>query len=185
MNDYLFLSAGFNRYQLGLARNGQWLCCQEQDGNLSDDLHKALKPCLELCKFENLSVFLLNGPGSTLGIRALCAFLRTCLALGKLQLGQIFTCDQLHFTQSYLLQKQPDSKPIICARVNLTTTLCLDGERAIHEASGEEKTNAVWLPHPCLPKNYPLFEFVLQDCLPLLSLTALWKQGILPEVFAL
>ena len=184
MNDVLFLSAGFNRYQLGLARNGQWLCCQEQEGNLSDDLHKALTPCLDLCNFEPLSVFLLNGPGSTLGIRALCAFLRTCLALGKLQLNQIFTCDQLHFAQAYLLQKQPDFEPIICARVNLTTTLCLETEGGIHEASEAEKSAAVWLPHPCLPKNYPLFEFALQNCLLLLTPKTPWKQGLLPEVFA-
>ena len=185
MNDILFLSAGFNRYQLGLARNEKWLCCQEQEGNLSDDLHKALNPCLEFCNFEKLSVFLLNGPGSTLGIRALCAFLRTCLALDKLQLNQIFICDQLHFARAYLLQKQPDCKPIICARVNLTTTLCLRAEGTIHEASEEEKTNAVWLPHPCLSQNYPLFEFSLQDCLPLLTPTALWQQGLLPEVFTI
>jgi len=184
VNEVLFLSAGFNRYQLGLARNGQWLCCREQEGNLSDDLHKALNPCLELCNFENLSVFLLNGPGSTLGIRALCAFLRTCLALDKLQLGQIFTCDQLHFAQAYLLQKQPDCNPIICARVSLTMTLCLGAERIIHEASEAEKSAAVWLPHPCLPKNHPLFEFSLQNCLSLLTPTDLWKQGLLPEVFA-
>lgn len=184
MNDHLFLSAGFNRYQLGLVRDNKWLCCQEQDGNLSDDLHKALKPCLEFCNFEDLSVFLLNGPGSTLGIRALCAFLRTCLALNKLQLNQIFICDQLHFSRAYLLQKQPKGKPIICARVNLTTTLCLSNEGTIHEASEIEKANAVWLPHPCLPKNYPLFEFSLQDCLPLLTPKAPWKSGILPEVFS-
>ncbi len=183
MSDSLFLSAGFNRYQLGLARNDKWLCCQEQEGNLSDDLYKALNPCLELCKFEQLSVFLLNGPGSTLGVRALCAFLRTCLALGKLQLSQIFTCDQLHFVRAYLVQKQPDSEPIICARVNLTTTLCLGAEWTIHEASEIEKATAVWLPHPCLPKNYPLFEFSVQDCLPLLTKTLPWQQGLLPEVF--
>ena len=184
MNEVLFLSAGFNRYQLGLARNEEWLCCQEQEGNLSDDLYKALNPCLALSTFENLSVFLLNGPGSTLGIRALCAFLRTCLALGKLQLNQIFTCDQLHFSQAYLLQKQPNCKPIICARVNLTTTLCLELDGGICEASEEEKANATWLPHPCLPKNYPLFEFSLQDCLPLLTQKAPWQQGLLPEVFS-
>lgn len=185
MNDRLFLSAGFNRYQIGLARNKAWLCCQEREGNLSDDLYKALDPCLKLCRFETVSVFLLNGPGSTLGIRALCAFLRTCLALGKLQLEQIFTCDQLHFAQAYLLQKQPATYPIICARVNLTTTLCLGNEGAIHEASEIEKLNAVWLPHPCLPKDYPLFEFSLQDCLPLLTSVAHWQQGILPEVFSI
>ena len=184
MNDVLFLSAGFNRYQIGLARSGEWLCCQEQEGNLSDDLYKALNPCLELCNFEKLSVFLLNGPGSTLGIRALCAFLRTCLALNKLRLNQIFTCDQLHFARAYLLQKQSDNNPIICARVNLTTTLCLNNTD-IHEASETEKLNAIWLAHPCLPKNYPLFEFSLQDCFSLLTPAAPWQQGLLPEVFSI
>lgn len=181
MNDILFLSAGFNCYQLGLARNNKWLCCQEQTGNLSDDLYKALKPCLEFCNFEKLSVFLLNGPGSTLGIRALCAFLRTCLALNKLQPDQIFVCDQLHFARAYLLQKEPHV-PVICARVNLTTTLCLNNE-TIHEASEAEKLNAVWLPHPCLPKDYSVFDFSLKNCLSLLTPTKLWQQSILPDVF--
>ena len=182
MNEVLFLSAGFNRYQIGLARNKEWLCCQEQEGNLSEELYKALDPCLKLCNFENLSVFLLNGPGSTLGIRALCAFLRTCLALGKLRMDQIFTWDNLHFARAYLQQKPSEIKPI-CARINLTTTLCLNRD-IIQEASEEEKINAIWLPHPCLPKHYPLFEFSLQDCLPLLTPTGLWQQGSLPEVFS-
>ncbi len=184
MNDILFLSSGFNQYQIGLARKGQWICCQEKVGNLSDDLYKALSPCIEVCNFDDLSIFLLNGPGSTLGVRALCAFVRTCLALKKLQRDQVFICDQLHFAQAYLLQKNPSRKAIICARVNLTTVLCL-AEGDIHVASEEEKTNAIWLPHPCLSEDLPIFSFCLSDILPLFSMETLWQQDASPDVFTM
>ena len=83
MDERLFLSAGFSYCQVGLARDEQWIYCQEKQGHIADQLAEVLQPCLDLCHFESLTIFLINGPGSTLGIRSLCAFVRTLLALPK------------------------------------------------------------------------------------------------------
>ena len=155
-NAILFLSAGFDDFQIGLARNDEWVFKQEKAGHIADNLQKALAPCIPQINFNALTIFLINGPGSTLGIRTLCAFVRTLCALKKIQSNQIYTCNSLAFAQAYLAQTEKKQRPI-CARVNLTQTLCLKGESSIHIATEEEKHNAIWLPHPCL-KEQEIFD---------------------------
>ena len=179
-NEVLFLSAGFDDFQIGLASNDEWVFKQEASGHIADNLQKALAPCIPQINFNALTIFLINGPGSTLGIRTLCAFVRTLRALKKIQADQIYTCNSLAFAQAYLAQTEKNQKPI-CARVNLTQTLCLNG-KAIHIATEEEKQTAIWLPHPCL-KDREIFKFSLDATLPILQKSSPWIQNPQPDVF--
>ncbi|GEM_PF-2609088 len=171
----LFLSADFEAFQIGLASNtDSWLLKNEQQGHIADQLSVALEAIVAQCHFETLTVFLLNGPGSTLGIRTLCAFVRTLLALNKIQPYQVLTCDHLHFAQACLISRNEKPLPSICARVNLTKTLCLTPSNDLHPASEAEMEEALWLPHPCL-KNKKIFSFQLDEILPLLHSKYPWK----------
>lgn len=179
-NEILFLSASFDDFQIGLAAHGEWLFKQEESGHIADNLQKALAPCIPQINFNALTIFLINGPGSTLGIRTLCAFVRTLCALKKIQAEQIYTCNSLAFAQAYLAQTEKNQRPI-CARVNLTQTLCLNG-KDIHIATEEEKQAAIWLPHPCL-KDREIFKFSLDATLPILQKHSPWIQNSQPDVF--
>lgn len=180
--EILFLSAGFDDFQIGLARNDEWILKEEETGHIADNLQKALAPCIPQINFNALTIFLINGPGSTLGIRTLCAFVRTLCSLKKIQPAtQIYTTNGLAFAQAYLTQKGECQRPI-CARVNLTQTLCLKGESSIHVATEEEKHNAIWLPHPCL-KEQEIFKFSLDSILPILQKGNPWIQNPQPDVF--
>lgn len=180
--EILFLSASFDDFQLGLASHGEWIFKQEESGHIADNLQKALAPCIPQINFNTLTIFLINGPGSTLGIRTLCAFVRTLCALKKIQPDQIYTCNGLAFAQAYLAQIEKKQK-VICARVNLTQTLCLNG-KDIHMATEEEKQTAIWLPHPCL-KDREIFKFSLNATLPILQKSSFWIQNPQPDVFQL
>ena len=149
------------------------------NGHIADNLLSALKNCIPQINFNALTVFLINGPGSTLGIRTLCAFVRTLCALNKIQPSQIYTCNSLEFAHAYLTQfdKHPDP---ICARVNLMQTLCFN--RDLHAATEEEKQTAIWLPHPCL-KEQKIFKFNLKSTLPILNTSTPWIQNSQPDVF--
>ena len=177
--EFLFLSASFENYQIGLARNDRWFYTKEEHGHIADNLQQALKDCIPLLHFDILTVYLINGPGSTLGIRTLCAFVRTLCALKKIQNDQIYTCNGLAFAHTYLSQFDKSSGPI-CARVNLTQTLCF--QKDLHIASEDEKQNAIWLPHPCL-KDQKTFNFTLENTLPILQKHAPWIQNPQPDVF--
>ena len=183
MKERLFLSANFSDFCIGLARENSWIYqCQEQ-GYIASQLTSVLTPCLEEIHWEDLSVFLLNGPGSTLGIRTLCAFGRTLLTLDKIPSARFFVCDTLHFAHAYLRFEQKDR--IVCARVNLTQTLCVSSEfPKIHVASAEEQAQAIWLPHPCLTQNTQIFHFQMERVLPLLkSEREFWVATSEPDVF--
>lgn len=178
----LFLSASFETFQIGLAsEDNAWILKNEQQGHIADQLSNTLAPIIERCHFDALTVHLLNGPGSTLGIRTLCAFVRTLLALGKIKPSQVFTCDHLHFAQACLVLRKEDPLPNICARVNLTKTLCLTPSNDLHSASEAEMQNAFWLPHPCL-KNKKNFSFCLDEILPILQQEHLWEMNGNPDI---
>lgn len=176
----LFLSAGFDGFQIGLATD-IWLFKIEQQGHIADQLSNALAPIVAQCHFDTLTLFLLNSPGSTLGIRTLCAFIRTLLALEKIKSHQIFTCDHLHFAQACLTLRKENPLPPICARVNLTKTLCLTYTKDLHPASEAEMEDALWLPHPCL-KDKKMFSFHLDEILPLLHPSYLWQSNDCPDI---
>lgn len=178
--EVLFLSASFDDFQIGGGRNDEWVFKKESSGHIADNLQKALQAYIPQINFDALTIFLINGPGSTLGIRTLCAFVRTLLALEKIQPSQIYTSNGLAFARAYLKQIGKSQRPI-CARVNLTQTLCLGGND-IHIATEEEKQSAIWLPHPCL-KDREIFKFSLDYTLPILQESSPWIQNPQPDVF--
>lgn len=178
----LFLSAGFEAFQIGLASTEDaWILKNEQPGYITDQLSSVLEPIVDACCFDTLTVFLLNGPGSTLGIRTLCAFVRTLLALNKITPEQVFTCSHLHFAQACLALRNEKPLPNICARVNLTKTLCLTPSGDLHPASETEMQDALWLPHPCL-KDKHTFLFSLDEILPILHPIHPWQSTDCPDV---
>ena len=178
----LFLSAGFEGFQMGLASEADvWISKKEQQGYVADQLSSALGAIVDQCCFETLTVFLLNGPGSTLSIRTLCAFVRTLLALNKITPNQVFTCDHLHFAQACLALRKVFPLPYFCARVNLTKTLCLTPSNELHPASEAEIEGALWLPHPCL-KDKNIFSFRLDEILPLLHPLYPWQPNDRPDI---
>lgn len=183
MKERLFLSAGFNSYQIGLAKDNNWVYCQEKQGYMLDQFFEALQPCLNLCHFEYLTIFMLNGPGSTLGIRALCAFVRTLLALNKTTSSHVYVSNTLNFAQKYLSQYDANFDRPICARVNLTKTLCLRKSSMLHLASEEEKKEAIWLEHPCLSSETEKFILKMDKILGLLTPSHLWKSTKTPDIF--
>ena len=178
----LFLSAGFETFQVGLASDTDvWVLKNEQLGYITDQLSSVLESIVDACHFDVLTVFLLNGPCSTLSIRTLCAFVRTLLALNKITSEQVFTCDHLHFAQACLALCNEKPFPNICARVNLTKMLCLTPSGDLHPASEAEMQDALWLPHPCL-KDKATFSFSLDEILPVLQPVAPWRQTDCPDV---
>jgi hypothetical protein len=72
----------------------------------------------------------------------------------------------------------------VCARLNVTQMLCLNSpEDTFHVPSEAEQKAALWLPHPCLPKEVQVFRFEINDILPLLSPQLPWKTTDAPDVF--
>lgn len=180
----LFLSADFESFQVGLAsEENVWIVKNERSGYIADQLASALETIVAQCCFDSLMIHLINGPGSTLGIRTLCAFVRTLLALEKVKLDQVFTCNYLYFAQACLALRKDKVLPYICARVNFSKTLCLSPENDLHTASEEEMQNAVWLPHPCL-KDKNIFSFSLGEILPILNRNHPWQSNDCPDVVA-
>lgn len=180
----LFLSPNFEDFCVGFAEGDAWVNQVQQKGHITDHLYTVLQPIVDRCQWDFLTIHLLNGPGSTLGIRTCCAFVQTLLALHKIQPSQVYLCDNLHFAQYYLQHPKSIPQPV-CARVNLTQTLCLGplSTDAIHPASEVEKQQALWLPHPCLPQNLPFFSFQLGAVLPLLLPQSPWHNSTHFDVF--
>ena len=183
MKERLFLSAGFSDFCVGWAQGEQWRYVRCRTEPIAERLFAALQPCMESICWEAVSIFLLNGPGSTLGIRTFCAFIRTLLVCKKIPASHVWVCDSLHFAR-LVLDRRPSSRPI-CARVQGMQIFCLGPkENTIHRASEAEKLQAVWLPHPCLPKNLPFFHFTEGEVLPLLQPKNLWCKTDAPDVFS-
>ena len=182
MKERLFLHAGFSDFCVGWAKNGT--CMYEHVGTepITDRLFSALQPCVDKISWKNTAIYLVNGPGSTLGIRTFCAFIRTLLVLKKLNPSQVFVCDALHFAQLILTQRNLPQP--VCARLNVTQALCLNSfDDTFHHPSEVEQKAALWLPHPCLPKEVQLFRFEIKEVSPLLSPQAPWKTMDAPDVF--
>ena len=182
MKERLFLYAGFSDFCVGWAKNDAWSYEYVETEPITDRLFSALRPCTDEISWSNTEIYLVNGPGSTLGIRTFCAFIRTLLVLKKLIPSQVFVCDALHFAQ--LILTQQNLQKTVCARLNVTQTLCLNSpEDTFHVPSEAEKQQALWLPHTCLPKEVQVFRFEINDILPLLSPQSHWETTDTPDVF--
>ena len=182
MMERLFLHAGFSDFCVGWAKNDTWSYEYVGTEPITDKLFSALRPCMDGISWENTEVYLVNGPGSTLGIRTFCAFIRTLLVLKKLNPSQFFFCDMLHFAQLILTDR--NLQKTVCARLNVTQTLCLNSlVDTFHTPSEAERQQALWLQHPCLPKEVQLFRFEIKEVSPLLSPQAPWKTMDAPDVF--
>lgn len=178
----LFLSSGFSDFCIGLAQGQKWLYTQQGDSPITHCLFQALQVCTSRIHWESIKIFLLNGPGSTMGIRAFCSFIRTALALGKINIDQVYSCDTLHAV-SYALEQQHIQRPV-CARINLMERLCVRHSRdELHTPSESELQQALWLPHPCLPKELPVVQLSFDAMLPLLTADFLWHTTGAPDVF--
>ena len=182
MKERLFLHAGFSDFCVGWAKNNTWAYEYVGTEPITDRLFSALRQCTDEISWENTEVYLVNGPGSTLGIRTFCAFIRTLLVLKKIKPSQVFVCDTLHFAQ--LILTQQNLQKTVCARLNVTQTLCLNSpEDTFHVPSEAEKQQALWLPHPCLPKEVQMFRFEMKEVLLLLSAQSPWKTADAPDMF--
>lgn len=182
MKDRLFLHAGFSDFCIGLAKNDTWAYEYIGTEPITDKLFSALRPCMDGISWEDSEVYLVDGPGSTLGIRTFCAFIRTLLVLKKLISSQVFVCDALHFAQLILTQQNLPQP--VCARLNVTQVLCLNSlEDTFHVPSEAEQKAALWLSHPCLSKEVQLFCFEMKEVLPLLSPQSPWETTDAPDVF--
>ena len=182
MKERLFLHAGFSDFCIGWAKNDAWRyeCCDTEP--IADQLFSALRPCMDGISWKNTEVYLVNGPGSTLGIRTFCAFIRTLLVLKKIKPSQVFVCDALHFAQLILTQRNLPQP--VCARLNVTQVLCLNSlEDTFHVTSEAEQQKALWLPHPCLPKEVQMFRFEMKEVLLLLSAQSPWETADAPDMF--
>lgn len=184
MSQLLFLSPHFETFCVGFAEGDAWMNQLQQKGHITDHLYTVLQPIVNQCQWDTLIIYLLNGPGSTLGIRTCCAFIQTLLAIHKIQLSQVYLCDNLHFAQYYLQHQKATPQPV-CARVNLTQTLCLGPQPTdvIHQASEAEKQQSLWLVHPCLSPNLPFFSFQLEAVLPLLRPQPPWHNSTYLDIF--
>lgn len=182
MTERLFLHAGFSDFCVGWAKNDTRRYEYVGTEPITDKLFSALKPCVDEISRENTEIYLVNGPGSTLGIRTFCAFVRTLTVLKKISPSQVLVCDALHLAQ--LILKQRNLRQPVCARLNVTQTLCLNSpEDTFHVPSEAEQKTALWLSHPCLPKETPVFRFEMKEILPLLSPKLPWKTTDAPDVF--
>jgi len=182
MTERLFLHAGFSDFCIGWAKNDTWAYEYIGTEPITDKLFSALRPCTDGISLENTEIYLVNGPGSTLGIRTFCAFIRTLLVLKKLNPSQVFVCDALHFAQ-LILTRQNLQQPV-CARLNVTQVLCLNSlEDTFHVPSEAEQQQALWLQHPCLPKEVQMFRFEMKEILPLLSAQSPWETADAPDMF--
>lgn len=182
MMERLFLYAGFSDFCVGWAKNDAWTYEYVEAEPITDRLFSALRPCTDEISWSNTEIYLVNGPGSTLGIRTFCAFIRTLLVLKKLNPSQVFVCDALHFTQLILTNRNLQQP--VCARLNVTQVLCLNSLKdTFHTPSETEQQQAFWLPHPCLSKEVQLFRFEMKEILPLLSPQSPWGTTDAPDVF--
>ncbi len=184
MKERLFFYAGFSNYAVGLADEYRWIKTAEGSEYLIEHLTQAIAPFKNLCHWPQMSIFLVNGPGSTLGIRAFCAFIRTLLALEKIQPSQVFVSDAMHFIEACQLAKNPTFLQPICARINLTKSLCVSREnRRFHTPSAAEETDALWVSHPCLKQGLETYTLDLNDVLPILKPQHPWVNTDAPDVF--
>ena len=124
MTERLFLYAGFSDFCIGLAKNNVWAYKCVDTKPITDRLFSALCLCMDEISWKNTEVYLMNGPGSTLGIRTFCAFIRTLLVLKKINPSQVFVCDALNFAQLILMRR--NLRKSVCARLNVTQVLCLN-----------------------------------------------------------
>jgi hypothetical protein len=182
MTERLFLHAGFSDFCVGWAKNDTWAYEYVGTEPITDKLFSALRPCMDGISWEDTEIYLVNGPGSTLGIRTFCAFIRTLLVLKKIKPSQVFVCDALHFAQLILTQRNLPQP--VCARLNVTQTLCLNSlEDTFHVPSEAEQQQVLWLPHPCLSKEARVFHFEMKEILPLLFPQSPWGTTNAPDAF--
>ena len=182
MTERLFLYAGFSDFCIGWAKNDTLAYEYVGTEPITDRLFSALRPCTDEISWSNTEIYLVNGPGSTLGIRTFCAFIRTLLVLKKIKPSHVFVCDTLHFAQLILTNR--NLQKTVCARLNVTQVLCLNSLKdTFHAPSEAEQQKALWLPHPCLLKEIPLFRFEMKEILPLLSHQSPWETTDAPDVF--
>lgn len=182
MTERLFLYAGFSDFCVAWAKNDTWAYEYGGTEPITDKLFSALKPCADEISWKDTEIYLVNGPGSTLGIRTFCAFVRTLIVLKKIPSSRIFTCDALHFAQLILSHRNLHQS--ICARLNVTQVLCLNSlNDMFHIPSETEKQQSLWLPHPCLLKEVQMFCFEIKEVLPLLTPRLTWENTEAPDVF--
>ena len=180
--EQLFLAPGFSQTWIGLARDRQWIQKQTLMEPITQHLFAALRPCVVAMHWPNVTIFLLNGPGSTIGIRTFCAFVCTLLVFEKIDASQIYVCDTLHFAQ-LVLRARGVQRPV-CARVQMSKMLALNAlGDTLHSASEVEQMQGIWLEHPCLASTVPLFSFTWDEVLPLLQTESPWQTTGAPDVF--
>ena len=189
MGVILFMDAEFNRLKLSVVRAGHCIGHFDFEGFVVDHFSRALYACFsqvgidcsELCQ-----VYFLNGPGSTMGIRTLCAFVNTLIALKKIDKENVFTCNSLYFYQAYETYIVNRSLPFqILARIGFNQCLSLQVDNKnkclpikqmrFEDARAQTDCPLFYLSHPSL-KEQNLLNYDLEKIVPLLKITVppLW-----------
>lgn len=199
---WLFLDTALPRLQVGLLNNGEWSSCEVIVGPVLENLFMAIKRCFQksgFCVEELTGVVLSQGPGSNIGVRAACAFVRTLICLPFSQHLQFFTYNTLHFSQVYLSIIQEETSPFyLFAKANLTHLYGLLAEESyilgkiekklLMEVPESLRENAWWLPSQTQPAySTKTVHYLLKESLPILlgSITGLFQKNTSPDIFIL
>lgn len=194
----LFMDAGFDQLKLGIANEDRWVSTVECEGSTVDHFSEMVGKCFSEggINFTDLTrICFLNGPGSTMSIRTICAFVRTLKLLQQVGENAIYVANHLHFHQLYQTYVARRHLPFrIVAKAGFHQYLCLhvNDERKLNmirkvdmqHLDNDGEIPLVKLPHPSLPKE-ECVDYHLSQCLPLLYLMdpCIWQTTSNPDLY--
>lgn len=181
MKTVLFLDAGFNGFSIGLGTQENWYT-ESVAGYVLEGLEATLEKAFSVMKLSMAQVdeiFMLHGPGSTMSIRTLCAFIRTGIALGIIRKSIVRVADHLHFAEAYrrVVLGKTSEDVLLVARTNLSQCLCLKDHKIVsinYKDCDSLSMPILWLPHPNLPENVAVFSYDIAQIFPLFLQQSLW-----------
>jgi tRNA A37 threonylcarbamoyladenosine modification protein TsaB len=192
------MDAGFDRLKLGIANGNYWMSTMEHEGSIVDHFSDIVGKCFGEwgINFTDLTrICFLNGPGSTMGIRTICALIRTLKLLQQVGENAIYAANHLHFHQLYQTHIACRRLPFcMVARAGFHQYLCLyvnDKQKlnVIRKVDGQHLGNdgeipLVKLPHPSLSKE-ECVDYRLSQCLPLLYWVdpCIWQTASSPDLY--
>ncbi|MDR0647323.1 MAG: hypothetical protein LBF43_02695 [Puniceicoccales bacterium] len=198
MHITLFMDAGFDRLKLGIANEDHWMSTVEYEGSVIEHFSDVVGKCFGECgiNFTDLTrICFLNGPGSTMGIRTICTFVRTLKLLQQVEENAIYAANHLHFHQLYQTHVTRRHLPFcIVAKAGFHQWLCLrvddkhklDVIRKVdmQHVGSDGEIPFVRLPHPSLPKE-ECVDYHLSQCLPLLYSMdpCIWQATSSPDLY--
>jgi hypothetical protein len=192
------MDAGFDQLKLGIANEDHWMSTLEYEGSVVDHFGDIVGKGFRECgiNFTDLTrICFLNGPGSTMSIRTLCAFARTLKLLQQVEKNAIYVANHLHFHQLYQTHVACRHLPFcIVAKAGFHQYLCLhvNDKRQLNvirkvdmqHLGNDDAIPLVKLPHPSLPRE-ECVDYRLSRCLSLLYLIdpCIWQTTSNPDLY--